>query len=157
MLNSLKSVKLIVFVVGIFLINYVGGIPEDSRNLFITHTIFLAPLLIDFFPLLKINNIWKWPIKIFWAAGILALITNILGVVGIIQITDGYNVLFSSGYYSIFNMNMPVNTFLLLLQIVYALIFTGTLTLTHHLSSTKEYQFQKQNNSGKELQKHAHS
>ncbi|MDA2113027.1 hypothetical protein PDN13_28760 [Bacillus cereus] len=129
--KRLKSVKLLIFCLGIFLANFVGGLPSDARNLFITHTIFFAPYLVDFFPLLKLKNILIWIIIPIWGAGIIVFLANILGIAGVITVKDSKTVVFSSAYYTPFDLNLSINNYLLTLCIVYAAVFVSSIAFGH--------------------------
>lgn len=120
------SVKFLIFAIGIFLANFVGGVPEDSRNLFITHTIFFAPYLVDYYLLTKVKSGLKWIIIIIWGVGIFVFVANILGIVTILTIKE-YNVVINPDYYSPFNVSIPVNIYLLLAGSAYMAIFMGCL------------------------------
>lgn len=151
----MRTVKSIIFVIGIFLINYVGGMPQDSRNLFITHTIFLAPLLVDCYPLLKIESFVKWIVRIIYVAGILILMANILGVAGIITVDpQSSNFIFSPDYYTIFELNTNIQTYLLSAGIVYASVFLATLTFSYKLNINLERESNKER---KGMKKHVHT
>ncbi|UTR09428.1 hypothetical protein MM300_16210 [Evansella sp. LMS18] len=124
----MKSIKLIIFIVGLFLINYIGGVPQDSKNLFITHTVFFAPILVEYYKLLKVKNFLKFFIYPIWIAGIMVITANILGIAGVITVTEAYRVIFNPEYFSIFSLNLYVTNYLLVLGIVYAAVFVGRLT-----------------------------
>lgn len=132
----MRTVKFVIFILGICLANYVGGIPQDARNLFITQTIFFAPYLLDFSPLLKLN----FPIKIvavlIWAAGIIILMANILGVTGIITIVDS-KIIFAQGYVSPIPLNVKVETYIRIAGIVYGAVFLGSITLDYTFAFNK--------------------
>lgn len=148
----LKTVKFIIFVIGICLVNYVGGIPTDARNLFITQTIFLAPYLVEFYTLLKIKSYLKWLIRFIWAAGILAIILNILGVVGVITIVEVdkvFTVMFNEQFFVPFPLKIPVRTFLLLAGIVYSCVFIGTITLDYLIVLNKKLLKKRQGKEGR--------
>ncbi|MED2653618.1 hypothetical protein P4199_28855 [Bacillus thuringiensis] len=101
----MKTVKVIIFIIGICLINFVGGIPTDARNLFITHTIFLAQYLLEFYEFLSMKSHIKWLIWIIWGAGILAFLLNILGIAGII-IVKNMKVILNPEYYMPLKINV---------------------------------------------------
>lgn len=120
----MRTVKILIFIFGIGLTNYIGGIPNDARNLFITHTIFFAPYLVDFYPLTKIRSNIKWIIYLLWGVGILTFAANILGVGAVITIEDS-RVIFNQNYYSPFHLNMSISLYLKLIGYVYAAVFMG--------------------------------
>ncbi|MGG1684869.1 hypothetical protein [Pseudalkalibacillus sp. NRS-1564] len=157
----MKSIKVIIFAVGICLANFVGGIPSDSRNLFITHSIFFSPILLEFYPLLEIKSFFKWIVKFIWFAGIIAMIANILGVIGILTIATVddaqkvYEVTLNSDYSLGYSFGMGINNFLLCIQLVYATVFLGTLTLSHWIKLDNN--IQKGKDAGKGMEKHVHS
>lgn len=124
----LKSAKIVIFVIGIFLASYVGGIPKDAKNLFITQTIFFAPYLVDFYPLVKMKSKIKFLAIFLWGAGLFVFMANILGIAGIITISD-FRVVFDKSYALPIPYNLKVSTYLLWAGIVYGTVFMGTLTL----------------------------
>ncbi|EFV79582.1 hypothetical protein HMPREF1013_00181 [Bacillus sp. 2_A_57_CT2] len=124
----MKTVKIIIFVFGIFLASYVGGVPSDTKNLFITQTIFFAPYLVDFYPLIKMKSPLRFLSIFIWAAGISVFVANILGIAGIITIAQS-KVIFDHSYAIPIPLNLEVNRYLLLAGIVYGTVFVGTLTL----------------------------
>jgi hypothetical protein len=137
----LKTVKFIIFVVGLFLVNYVGGVPTDARNLFITQTIFLAPYLVDFYPLLNIKSKLKWLIVIIWIAGILVFILNILGIVGVIvieKVDETFMVMVNKQTVSLFSPEIPLKQYLLYIEVVYPLVFVGTITFEYFAALNKK-------------------
>ncbi|WP_330948902.1 hypothetical protein [Virgibacillus sp. MG-45] len=150
----MKTVKIIIFFIGIFLINYVGGVPHDARNLFITHTIFVAPYLVDFHRLLSVKTFLKFFIIPVFIAGIIVLMLNILGVAGILIVNHEEVVTFSSNYIPVFSLEFEVSNYLKMVSIVYAMVFTGTITMMHNLNES--YQIEKKQ-SGKELAKSVHT
>lgn len=155
-LSALKSVKFVIFIIGLFLANYVGGIPQDARNLFITQTIFFASYLVDFYPLTKLKSPLKLLILILWAAGIITAIANILGVLGILTIIDS-KITLNPDYVFPIPLDLKVSTFLLTSGIVYSAVFTGTLTLNYtkvldqRIMMKKENRKKKQHASNKEV------
>jgi hypothetical protein len=141
MSTFLKTVKCIIFIIGICLVNYVGGVPNDARNLFITQTIFLAPYLVEFYNLLKIKSYLKWLIRLIWAAGILTIIANILGITGVItilKVDEVFKVMFNPTFFVPFQLNLPVNRYLLFAGIVYSSVFMGTITFESLLVLNKK-------------------
>ncbi|NOP79606.1 hypothetical protein HNV23_08920 [Bacillus paranthracis] len=127
----MKTVKALIFLLGICLANFVGGIPTDARNLFITHTIFFAPYLVDFYPMLSLKSFLKWVIRPIWVAGIIVFAANMLGIAGVITVQDSEEVVFSESYYSPFSLDWSINNYLLILSLVYVTVFVGSLTLGH--------------------------
>jgi hypothetical protein len=157
-MSILKTAKFLIFVLGICLANYVGGIPKDAKNLFITQTIFFAPYIVDFYPLIKLKSNLKILTILIWGAGILAFVTNIIGVVGVITIHENM-VVFSADYFSPFPLKISVNRYLLLVEIVYSIVFMGTITLDYTSAWNKRLLQKKKEKekgkvSGKELVKH---
>ncbi|AGN35083.1 MULTISPECIES: hypothetical protein [Bacillus] len=154
----MRSVKSIIFVVGLILANYVGGIPQDARNLFITQTIFFSPYLVDFYPILKklLNRPLKILAGLIWAAGISILLANILGITGIITIIDS-KISFVQDYVSPISLNLKVKTYLLIACVVYTAVFVGSITLNYtiafdeYLKKKKMNKKQKQHASNKEV------
>jgi hypothetical protein len=135
-MSALKSVKIIIFGIGIFLVNYVGGIPKDAKNLFITQTIFFAPYLVDFHPLIGMKSNLKILARCIWGAGIFVFIANILGITGIITINDS-KVIFDQYYVSPIELDIEVKNYLLFTGIVYSTVFTGTITLGYSIALNK--------------------
>ncbi|HDR7981245.1 TPA: hypothetical protein ACOQ39_005598 [Bacillus cereus] len=151
----MKTVKVIIFIIGICLINFVGGIPTDARNLFITHTIFLAPYLVEFYELLSLKSHMKWFIRLIWVAGILALVVNILGITGIIIVKE-MKVIFNPEYYIPLELNLGLRKYLLIQGCVYSVVFVGTITF-HFIAvlNQKLLEVEKSKGKGKEMVDHA--
>ncbi|PAE61149.1 hypothetical protein CHH88_04585 [Bacillus subtilis] len=126
----MRSVKSIIFIIGLFLANYVGGIPQDARNLFITQTIFFAPYLVDFHPLTKLKSPLRFLTLIIWLAGIIIFAANILGIAGILTIIDS-KVTFNPDYVFPIPLDLKVKTYLVNAGIVYGAVFMGTLLLNY--------------------------
>ncbi|PEW64336.1 hypothetical protein CN448_27395 [Bacillus cereus] len=148
----MKTVKVIIFIIGICLINFVGGIPTDARNLFITHTIFLAQYLLEFYEFLSMKSHIKWLIWIIWGAGILAFLLNILGIAGII-IVKNMKVILNPEYYMPLKINIGIENFLLLQGCIYSIVFVGTITFQYiALFDQKLLEFEK--SKGKEMADH---
>ncbi|KSU88924.1 hypothetical protein A2U94_07650 [Bacillus sp. VT 712] len=145
----MKTVKFIIFLVGIALVNYVGGIPTDARNLFISHTIFLAPLLVDFYGLLKVQSLLKWFIILIWLAGILTIVSNILGVAGVLTLVEK-KVVFNSQYYMPFDLSVHVHSYLLIVSCVYTFIFMGTITFDNIFALNKKIMKKQKKKTGRE-------
>ncbi|KAA6442374.1 hypothetical protein [Bacillus atrophaeus] len=129
----MKTVKFLIFIIGLFLANYVGGIPQDAKNLFITQTIFFAPYLVDFHPLTKFKSPLRFLSLLIWFAGIILLVANILGITGITTIVDS-KVTFNSDYVFPIPLDVSVEDYLLYGCIVYSAVFVGTLTLNYTIA-----------------------
>ncbi|WP_342474694.1 hypothetical protein NST32_05250 [Bacillus sp. FSL L8-0215] len=139
----MKTVKSIIFLVGVCLANVVAGIPYDSKNLFITHTIFLAPYLVDYYPLLKLEKPGvRWLIRIIWVAGILMLISNILGVTGVLTVVD-FNVVFGQGVISIVKFKIPLDIYILISVAVYLSVFGAPLIIKTYHSEYEKHTLEK--------------
>ncbi|RAU04223.1 hypothetical protein DEJ55_11105 [Bacillus pumilus] len=133
----MKTVKCIIFFLGAALINFVVGIPHDTKNLFITHTIFLAPYLVDYFPLLKTKSfLLKILIYPIWIAGITIMILNILGIFGVITLVSS-RLVFAQEYVAVIPFDVPFYTYIRVAVIVYAFVFIATLTLRYDLEYDK--------------------
>lgn len=146
----MKSVKTIIFFVGLFLINYVGGIPQDTRNLFISHAVFFAPYLTDFFPLLKIKSFLKWIIYPIWIAGIIVLALNIIGIAGVLKIESSH-VVVMQGYYSLIKIDIPLNTYLFWSCVVYLTVFMASILFNYVLEYDKKLSKRKTKKPRKEM------
>lgn len=130
----MNTIKIIVFVIGVFLINFVVGFPYDARNIFITHTIFYVPYILEFHRLLIIqfDRLISWVIKIIYAIGIGILIMNTLGILGVITIDADSKILyFSESYVLPFSINIAYNNYILTAGIVYAVVFIGSMLFEH--------------------------
>ncbi|HJA41354.1 MAG TPA: hypothetical protein H9667_07545 [Firmicutes bacterium] len=121
-----RVAKKIIFVLGLCLLNFVTGIPYDSQNLFISHTIFLIPYLVDLLPLylIKFEQLWLKCIVsgVFWI-GIIVFVLNMLGVMEVILITDAQFVVFSGNFLLNFGLSVKVQAYLLFLTCIYVLVF----------------------------------
>ncbi|WP_407974632.1 hypothetical protein AB6L51_03195 [Bacillus altitudinis] len=148
----MKTVKSIIFLVGVGLANVVVGLPHDAKNLFITHTIFLAPYLVDYYPLLKLEKPGvRWLIRIIWVAGILMLISNILGVTGVFTVVD-FNVVFGQGVISIVKFKIPLDIYILISIAVYASVFGAPLIIKTYHSEYEKHTLEKKMNKKKKQQ-----
>ncbi|MCP1164812.1 hypothetical protein NKS31_17745 [Bacillus sp. 1813sda1] len=158
----MKSVKVLIFFLGIGLTNFVGGLPTDARNLFITHTIFFAPYLVDFFPMLNLKSFLKWVVRPIWAAGIFVFAANILGIAGVITVKDSEAVVFNKSYYAPFDLDWSINNYLLILTLVYVAVFFSSLTFGHAVELDdklvqKEKENEKEKGKGKGMVEHVPS
>lgn len=97
--NFLTIIRIVIFIIGLILIRYVGGVPTDSRNFFITQFVFFISFLLDYHKFIFIEHKFvKVLIYFGYIAGFFILMLNILGIFGIISIVeDGVN------YFLIFN------------------------------------------------------
>ncbi|MFK4461885.1 hypothetical protein [Bacillus safensis] len=141
--------KVIVFIVGIFLANYVGGIPNDARNLFITQTIFFVPYLIDFYPLVLMKSQLKYLTHVIFSMGIIIFSTNILGIMGVI-IIENNRILFNQDYVTAVRLNIELNNYLLIAGIIYVIVFIGTLMLKVLLEFNSHFEEKKRNKGKKQ-------
>ncbi len=156
--KRLKSVKVLIFFLGIGLANFVGGLPTDARNLFITHTIFFAPYLVDFFPMLNLKSFLKWVIRPIWVAGIFVFAANMLGIAGVITVKDSEAIIFNKSYYAPFDLDWSINNYLLILSLVYAAVFFSSLTFSHLVElDDKLVQNGKEKEKGKGMVEHVPS
>ncbi|WP_144473095.1 hypothetical protein [Bacillus pumilus] len=141
--------KVIVFIVGIFLANYVGGIPNDARNLFITQTIFFVPYLIDFYPLVLMKSQLKYLTHVIFSTGIIIFSTNILGIMGVI-IIENNRILFNQDYVTAVQLNIELNNYLLIAGIIYVIVFIGTLMFKVLLKFNSHFEEKKRNKGKKQ-------
>ncbi|TYS14287.1 hypothetical protein FZC78_19225 [Rossellomorea vietnamensis] len=125
----MRSIKIVLFFIGIILMRYVGGVPTDSHNFFITHFVFFTPFLLDYYKLLSVENkLIKFFVILGFAAGIGILLLNIIGIFQIVEITGdvhSYTLTISNEYYMGFDNLMSMPFFLNLSGVVYGYIFFG--------------------------------
>lgn len=123
----MKIIKIVLFLVGLVLIRYVGGVPNDSHNFFITHFIFITPFFLDYCKLWTIENkLFKVLLVFGFLAGIPMLLLNVIGIFQIVEIsgaTGTYNLTFSPEYYMGFNNLMTMPFFLNISGVIYTYIF----------------------------------
>ncbi|WP_400194632.1 hypothetical protein [Lysinibacillus telephonicus] len=139
----MNTIKVVVFFLGIFLINYVGGMPTDLKNLFITHTIFLVPYLLDFHPYLKIkfDKFVLIIVRVIYTLGIIVLVINIFGIFGIIQVNVEKKEFFLNGEYWLpFSFGIGYYKYILFASLVYVAVFMGTLGFRHMVTIQESIQ-----------------
>lgn len=126
----MNTIKFFVFIFSLVLINYVGGVPTDLKNLFITHTIFFIPYFLDLHQLLniKFDKVVYWIIRIVYVIGCVALVGNISGIFGLI-LYDNVNNTFSlnNDYWLPFSTGIEYDRYILFVTITYVLIYCTNL------------------------------
>ncbi|AOH53363.1 hypothetical protein ABE28_003285 [Peribacillus muralis] len=129
----MKSIKCIVLVASLFLINYVGGVPGDLKNLFITHTIFLTPYILELhkFLLVKFDNIVYWIVRIIYGLGCTVLITNILGIFGILTMNAKKSFVINKDYSLPVPFSIGYDRYILIATLIYVAIFMVTILFDH--------------------------
>lgn len=137
----LNTIKILVFVIGICLINFVVGFPYDMRNLFITHTIFFTPYILEFhkYLVVQFDILICWIIRFIYSFGFLILGVNILGILGIIEVDKELKTIgFSNSYVLPLHFNMAYNKYILIAGIAYVLVFIGLLVFEHLIQLQKD-------------------
>lgn len=139
----MKTVKWVIFLSGLILINFVVGMPGDMRNYFATHLVFLSPLLFEYHSILsvKTNSFNRFLINLFYVGGLIALAVNISGVFGVFELVniEGSSSLVFSGDFAHNFISLPLNSVILGLTLVYVFLFTGTvLKVQSELKSREE-------------------
>lgn len=129
---------MVVFLVGLVLIRYVGGMPTDTNNFFITQFVFFAPFLVDFYKYVKIE---KKIIQYFAIAGLVAgifvLLLNFFGILGIVQIEvheKSFNLIFNSAYAMGITRIMELSNFLNAGAVAYLYIFIMSIVFENRIS-----------------------
>lgn len=124
----MNSAKFLIFFVGIFITNFVVGVPTDARNLFASHVLFMAPLVVDYHRLLQIRIWIRWIIYGLYIPILFALGVNIIGLFGAFKFAGEapYKVQFNKGEFLSWQLNVPLDSLLLALSIVYTVTFAGT-------------------------------
>lgn len=145
----MKYIKGIVFGISIILASYVGGIPTDIRNLFISQTIFFVPYLLDFYPLVLVKSQLKYITTGIFIVGIIVTFMNILGVIGILTIVDN-RVTFHHDYFIAIPFNLEINIYLLIVGIVYVTIFIGTMAINTMYDMNKHFEDKKRSKGNKQ-------
>lgn len=129
--------KCLIFIIGLVLIRYVGGIPEDSNNFFIAQFIFFATFLVDYFKYITIENIIIKTLSIIgFIAGIIVIVLNILGIMGIIiigEINNVYLLMFNKDYYMGISNISTLYSFMNVTSIVYIYVFFSKLVFENRL------------------------
>lgn len=108
--------------------------PRDMKNLFITHTVFLMPYLLDLHKLLvvKFHLLISWLIRGVYWAGIITLIMNMLGVIGgIIVDEETRKINLSPNYALPFSIDFGYDVYIGLASVIYAAVFMCTLAFEH--------------------------
>lgn len=117
------GLKIFVFVVALILINYIGGVPHDSKNLFISHLVFFAPILLEYHKLLRIKTtLLKSLIVVIFVAGLLALVTNTLGVLEILIVNKDHQIVRNPDYLLIW-FDISIIGYTIIAGLTYAAVF----------------------------------
>ncbi|PIC63458.1 hypothetical protein CSV79_11730 [Sporosarcina sp. P13] len=137
----MNTVKVLVFLIGIFLINIVVGFPYDMRNLFITHTIFFVPYILEFhkYLIIKFDKIISWIIRFIYTFGVFILFTNISGILGIIEVDkDLKSITFSDTYALPFSFSIDYYNYILIAGISYSSVFISVVVFEHLIQLQKD-------------------
>lgn len=134
----MNGFKIALFFVGLVLIRYVGGMPEDTNNFFITQFVFFAPFLVDFYKLVKVEKkIIQLLALIGFIAGLIVLLLNFFGILGIVQVEmhdDSFNLIFNSAYAMGITRIMELSNFMNIGAVAYMYIFTMSIVFDHRTS-----------------------
>ena len=144
----MKFIKGIVFGISIILASYVGGIPTDIRNLFISQTIFFVPYLLEFYPLVLVKSQLKYITTSIFIVGIIVTFMNILGVIGILTIVEN-KVIFHHDYFIAIPFSLEIDIYLLIVGIVYVIIFIGTMAINTLYEMNQHFESKKRNKGNK--------
>lgn len=128
----MKVIKLMVFFISLFLINYIGGIPTDLKNLFITHLIFLIPMMLELYSHLfvNINKVLHIVTICIFASTVIVCTALILGIFNII-VLNGESLELSKDFINLIPFQVEINPFVLFCTIVYVTTFMYTLLFSH--------------------------
>jgi|GEM_PF-4167170 len=136
----MKTIKLVIFLLSLFLINYVGGMPTDLKNLFITHTIFFTPYFLELHQLLRIkfDRFVYFIIRGVYGYGVFTMVCNILGIFGIIKMdVKTKNLQFNEEYWLPFHLEIGYDKYILIATIAYVFAFVSTIMFSHMVGLQK--------------------
>lgn len=137
----MKTIKLVIFLLSLFLINYVGGMPTDLKNLFITHTIFFTPIFLELHQLLciKFDRLVYYITRGVYTYGILTMVCNILGIFGIIIMdVETKKLHLNEEYWLPFPLEIGYDKYILIATIAYVFAFASTIMFSHMIGLQKE-------------------
>lgn len=135
----MKVIKLFIFVFSLFLINYVGGIPTDLKNLFIAHFIFLVPLMLELYSHMnvKLNKLQHYTAIFIFASTCIVLVIIFLGIGNIVKLNGDFLV-FNKEFLLHFPVQITIYSFIRFSTIVYVVSFAYTMLFSHLLELTKQ-------------------
>ena len=116
------------------LINYVGGLPSDLRNLYITHTIFFTPYFLELHSLLsiKFDRIVYYIIRGVYVISVIVIMGNIGGIFGLLQLDPKTQKMHLNDEYLLpISFELMYDKYILVATLVYISVFIATMVFSH--------------------------
>lgn len=106
--------------------------PNDLKNLFITHLVFLVPIILELYPYISIsiNKLQRFIVLLALCPTIVVCLFLIMGIFGMIGYEEG-NIVMSENYLLRLPIDFKLESFVLYCTIIYVFAFFVTIMFSH--------------------------